>query len=287
MTIKKRAPGYEGTAELHDPKGDAVWTNPISIPPKASCFILLDRLAYKTAFRIDPPSAPPTAPAPPLERAKPPAPVEPPKPPAPVEPPVPPEPVAQEPVVGPAAPPAAPVRARLEPRVGAGVRADFGAAGALFGVTVDGGFQRREWGWGGWSLMGAFRWAPQQVGIGPPTATASVDVRASLVAGRLASCIYRAWPVTLAGCVVGELGELQQSAATPTYASLHQTAMFAGGGVSARVEVPLLAHLHFRMEADVLGVAKLAGNTSAWVNVTARSLGGATGGLGAGLRVSF
>ncbi len=77
LTVRKQAPGYEGTAELRDPKGDVMWTTPI--PPKASCFILLDRLSFKTAFRIDPPDAPPPAPPPP----PPPPPPEPAMPPAP------------------------------------------------------------------------------------------------------------------------------------------------------------------------------------------------------------
>jgi hypothetical protein len=57
--------------------------------------------------------------------------------------------------------------------------------------------------------------------------------------------------------------------------------------VGARIEVPLSAPLYVQMAADVLGVAKLAGGTSQWTNVVARSFGGATGGLGAGLGVSF
>jgi hypothetical protein len=137
VTIEREAPGYKGTATLYDPKGDEVWKRPV--PPKASCFILLDRLAFKTAYRIDPPGAPlpaPALPPPPAEPAKPPAP-EPGKPPA-----VPPEP-GKPPAVSPEPGkpelkevelPAAPVGPRFAPRLGAGARADFGpAAAALFG----------------------------------------------------------------------------------------------------------------------------------------------------------
>jgi hypothetical protein len=283
VTIEREAPGYKGTAKLHEPNGDVWWTKPI--PPKASCFILLDRLAYITAFRIDPPDAPPPATANPApEPAKPPATVEPPKPPEPSTPP----PVPPEPVIVSAAPKAAPERARFVPRLGAGARADFGAAaGALFGVTVEGGVQRRQWGWGGWSLMGTFRWAPQQTGIGPPTSDRSVDVSSSLVAGGLTGCVHRAWAVSLAGCIVGELGEVQQSAGTTNEPNQHQTVLFAGGGVGAHIQFPLTDRVHVQMETDVLGVARLAGSTSQVTNVFGRSFGGAAGGLGAGLGVSF
>jgi hypothetical protein len=115
----------------------------------------------------------------------------------------------------------------------------------------------------------------------------SVDVSTLLVAGSLAGCIYRAWPVSLAGCVVGELGGVQQSAGTPDLVGFHQTALFAGGGVGARMEVPLSDRFYVQMGTDVLGVAKLAGNTNQLRNVTARSFGGAAAGLGAGLGVSF
>jgi hypothetical protein len=217
----------------------------------------------------DPTGAPPPAPAPP--------------PPPPKPPPVPPEPVVVS-----AAPPDEPVRPRFVPRLGVGARADFGTSwGAIFGVTLEGGVQRREWGWGGWSLMGALRWAPQQTGIGPPTSVRSFDVSSSLVAGRLAGCVYRAWAVSLAGCVVGELGEVQQSAGTLEDPNQHQTVLFAGGGVGAHIQVPLTARVHVQMETDVLGVARLAGTTSQVNNVLGRSFGGAAGGIGASLGVSF
>jgi hypothetical protein len=279
LTVKKRTERYEGTAELHRPDGGVQWTR--SFPPKASCFLLLDRLAYVTADRIDPVDGPPPPSAPPSKPPEPEKPLEPEKPPQP--PPVPPE-----PVVVPAAPPASPVRARFVPRVGVGAGADFGASwGALFGVTLEGGFQRRAWEWGGWSLMGTFRWAPQQPGIGPPASAISADVSTSLLAGNLAGCVYRAWPVTLAGCVVGELGEDQQSAGTFKFQQVHQTALFAGGGVRARIEAPLSDRLYVQIVTDVLGVAKLAGSTSQSNNVIARNFGGAAGRLGAGLGVSF
>ena len=134
--------------------------------------------------------------------------------------------------------------------------------------------------------MGAVRWAPQQTGIGPPATLVAVDVSSSLVAGRLAGCVYRAWPVSLAGCVVGELGEIQQSAATFKFQQVHQTALFAGGGVGARIQAPLSDRLYVQIVTDVLGVAKLAGSTSQSNNVIARNFGGAAGRLGAGLGAS-
>jgi hypothetical protein len=154
-------------------------------------------------------------------------------------------------------------------------------------VTLEGGFQRQEWGWGGWSLTGALRWAPQQTGIGPPTSVATADVSSSLVAGRLAGCVYRAWAVSLAGCVIGELGEVQQSAGGLRDQNLHETVLFAGGGIGAHIRVPLTDRVHVQMETDVLGVARLAGGTSQWTNVFGRSFEGAAGGLGASLGVSF
>ncbi len=180
------------------------------------------------------------------------------------------------------------MRARFVPRVGVGARADFGAAwGAIFGVTVEGGVQRQEWGWGGWSLMGAFRLAPQQTEIEPPSTIPSADVTTLLAAGSLTGCVHRAWPVSLAGCVVGELGEVQQSAGTPTLQGFHQTALFAGAGVGARIEARPYGRLYVQMDTSVLGVAKLAGSTSQSKNVFGRSFGGVAGGLGAGLGLSF
>jgi hypothetical protein len=79
-------------------------------------------------------------------------------------------------------------------------------------------------------------------------------VSGSLIAGRFAGCVYRAWTSSLAGCVVGELGEIQQSAAGgPALPGVgfHQTALFAGGGVGARVEWPLSPGLYFQVNADV------------------------------------
>jgi hypothetical protein len=281
LTVRKRPDGYEGTTELHRPEGGVEWTR--SFPPKPTCFLLLDRLAYVTAHRIDPVGAPPPA-APPSKPPEPAAPAPPPpEPPKPPEPP----PVTPEPAK-PVEPPAAPLPGRLVPRVGVGGRGDFGGAwGAIFGVTVEGGVQRQQWRWGGWSLMGSLRWAPKQTGIGLPTATTAVDIGTLLVAGSLAGCVHRAWPVSLAGCLVAELGEVQQSAATPTLPFSHQTALFAGGGVAARIEAPLYERLYFHVDADARGVAKLAGSTNQWVNVIARSFGGAVGGLDAGLGVSF
>jgi hypothetical protein len=180
------------------------------------------------------------------------------------------------------------VRARLVPRVGVGVEADFGAAwGAIFGASVELGVQRQEWKWGGWSVMGKFRWAPSQPGIGPPTGSPAIDVSTSLLAGSVAGCIHRAWPVSLAGCVLGELGEVQESAEAHTYPNVHQTALFAGGGVGARVEAPVFGPVYVQIAADVRGVARLAGKTDQWVNANARNFSGAAGGLAAGLGASF
>ncbi len=67
----------------------------------------------------------------------------------------------------------------------------------------------------------------------------------------------------------------------------HETVLFGGGGVGARVEIPLPAGLYLQMATDVLGVGKLAGSTSMATNVNARSFGGAAGGLGGGLGISF
>ena len=268
--------GFEGRAVLFDPQGHKKWAS--AVPGPVRCIDVVRGLAFALAAEILPPPPEPTCePGP--------EPVCPKVAPAPAEP-VNPECMKPEPAK--VELPAEPMGPRFVPRLGVGARADFVAAsGALFGVTVEGGFQRREWGWGGWSLMGTFRWDPQQTGLGPPSTAASPDVSSSLVAGRLAGCVYRAWPVSLAGCVVGELGEIQQSAGAPSVFGFHQTALFAGGGVGAVVAVPLLAGLHLQMETDVIGVGKLAGGTTTWGNVNARSFGGAAGGLSAGLGVSF
>jgi hypothetical protein len=221
-----------------------------------------------------PPAPPPAPPAPPPEPAPAPTAAEPPKP--------------ALPPPGPAPPGELPARAHLVPRVGVGVAADFGAAwGAIFGVTVEGGVQRQEWKWGGWSVMGKFRFDPQQTEVGPPSVNPSSDVTTLLFAGSLTGCVHRAWPVSLAGCAVGELGVVQQTAGTTQYPRLHQTVLFAGGGVGASVAFPLPSPLYFQVETNVLGVAKLAGGANQWNYVYGRSFGGATGQLGAGLGASF
>jgi hypothetical protein len=283
LTLARRPGGFEGTAQLYDPEGAVFWAK--TVPAKTSCFIALDRLAFLTAFRIDPPGDPPPA-APPPKPPEPTMPVEPPKSPEPTMPPEPP-PAGPEPTKPPDLP-TAPVPGRFVPRVGVGGRAEFGGAwGVIFGVTVEGGVQRQEWRWGGWSLMGTLRWAPQQNGIGPPTGDPDSDVGISLVAGDLTGCIHRAWPVSLAGCVVGELGEVQQSAGTPTLPRVHQTALFVGAGARARIEARISDRLYVQVAADVRGVARLVGSTNHWVNVNARRLDGAAAGLGAGLGASF
>jgi hypothetical protein len=182
-----------------------------------------------------------------------------------------------------------PVRVRFVPRVGVGARMDVAAAwGTLFGVTIEGGFQRPEWRWGGWSLMGTLRWAPRQTGIGPPSAIPSVDVNSEMTGGTLTGCVHRAWPVSLAGCVLAELGEVQQTASSPTPLNLHQAVLLGGGGVGARVEARLYGPLYVQIAADVRGVARLAGGTSRWANVIGRGFaGGATGDIGAGVGASF
>jgi hypothetical protein len=57
--------------------------------------------------------------------------------------------------------------------------------------------------------------------------------------------------------------------------------------VGARVEFPIYSRLYVQMATDVRGVGTLAGSTNRVANVNARSIGGAAGGLGAGLGVSF
>jgi hypothetical protein len=283
ITLHKRGPfSFDGTVVTYNAAGERRDNRKFAAN---DCTELVETIALVVSLWLTPVVLPTAAPPKPPPEASPP----PPEPPAPL--PEPPEPRPerpQPPLVVVPAPADEPGRHRLVPRLGAGARADFGpAAGVLFGVTVEGGVQRQEWRWGGWSLMGAFRWAPQQTGIGPPVTAVAADVSSSLVAGRLAGCIYRAWPVSLAGCVVSELGAIQQSAGTPFLKGFHQTVLFAGGGVGARVKVPLFAGLYVQMETDVLGVGKLAGGTSMWGNLPARSFGGAAGGLGAGLGFSF
>jgi hypothetical protein len=107
------------------------------------------------------------------------------------------------------------------------------------------------------------------------------------MAGRVVGCVHRAWAVSLAGCVVADLGEVQQSAGTPVFQGLHQTALFGGGGAGARVEVPLSTLGYVQIATDVLGIAKLAGSANQSTYVFGRTVGGAAGGLGAGLGVSF
>jgi hypothetical protein len=187
---------------------------------------------------------------------------------------------------------APPVRPRNVLFVGTGAHADFGAAwGAIFGVALEAGLRRDEWRWGGWSVLGSFRWDPQQIGMGPPTRQASVDQRTLLMAGRLAGCVHRVWPeispASLGGCAVVELGEIQEAADTLSHSALHQSALFAGGGIGSQVKVPLPALFYVQFEADVLGIGKVAGGTGAWANVAGQHFAGASGRLGAGLGISF
>src|SRR4051794_19256974 len=43
VTVKRHAPGYEGSDELRDPTGKVIWTR--AFPPNERCFALLDRLS--------------------------------------------------------------------------------------------------------------------------------------------------------------------------------------------------------------------------------------------------
>jgi hypothetical protein len=267
ITVKRRAPGYEGSAELHDPKGDVAWTR--AFPPKASCFLLVDRLAFAVAFRIDPPGAPPPpAPAP----SAPPAPEPPKPPPAPAEPkpaPVAPEPPEPPPVV----PRAAPVRAAIVPRVGAGVWADFGLAPRpLVGVKVDAGFQR-EW----FSIAGEFRW--------DPASTAPLqgggNVSTVVLVGALVACGRVEWHVWFVGCLVGELGQIRRTTAY-TFSS-QPTDLYAGAGGSAGVEIPIIGPLYVQGVGDILGARKPA-NSPPTRNGMTQSFGGTASGFVGGAR---
>jgi hypothetical protein len=180
--------------------------------------------------------------------------------------------------------------------IGVGAGGDFGSAwGALAEVSLEVGLQRQQWPWGGWSASARIHWGPQQNGITPPAGQASINENAGLVAGNLSGCVhrawpvstYRAWPVSLAGCIVGELGAVQESSERRSHPELHQTALFAGGGVGARVRATPFTHFYVQMETDVLGIAKVAGSTDMWSNVFGRGFAGAAGRLGVGLGVWF
>ena len=291
-----RTPAAEGrrfgaTYTYVDEAGAPVWKEPAtyvypgSDTGSAACFRVIEFVAAEFALELIPPPRP-LPPPPPQPLLAPP----PPPPPACPTPPV-------EPILRRCR--RSPYRAgRTADRAGAGpLRAAFrrGRVGRLRGRV--GGARRGDRGGRvpaagvGMGRVVADGGAP----VGSPadrdrTAHAgclNVDVSSSLVAGSLAGCVYRAWPVSLAGCVVGELGEVQQSAGTPDTSNCHQTALFAGGGVGARIVAPLFARLYVQMATDVIGVGTLAGSTNKAANVNARSIGGAAGGLGAGLGVSF
>ncbi len=76
---------------------------------------------------------------------------------------------------------------------------------------------------------GELRWDPPAtapvngtlVALGPVT---------SLLAGGAMMCAQGEWHFLLAGCVVGELGQLQRSFGTIVLSDRHQAALYAGGG---------------------------------------------------------
>ncbi len=284
VKIHRGKPAFVATLAMYDENGKRMGGDELVEP---TCQGVVESAGRRVASWLipivgpahEPAGAPPPAPAPPAPS------------PRPVEPQAPaesPKPSPPAPVVASAASPGALAGPRFVPRVVVGAQADFGGTwGALFGVALEGGVQRQEWRRGGWSLMGGFRWDPQQPGIGLPSPGPTVNVTTSLVAGSLTGCVHRAWTVSLAGCVVADLGAAQQSAGTPAFPSLHQTVLFGGGGGAVHVDAPLVGRFYVDVATDVVGVAKLAGGTNEWNNVTARRFGGAAGRLGAGVGASF
>jgi hypothetical protein len=271
ITIKRRAPGYQGSADLYDRNGE-VWSR--SISPKARCLELLDTLAFVVAFHIDPPDAPPPAPAPALV---PPAP-EPPKPP-------PPPTEASKPlpaVASPTAPPA-PVPAPRMWRFGAGVQVDLGLAPRpLVGLKLEAEV-RREW----FSVAGEFRWDPRASAI-VRNSSMGFAVSTTLFTGGLVGCAHREWHASFAACVVGELGQIQRSSENTFSGGFQQGALYVAGGTGARVEIPLPARLYLHAAAELLGARKPAiSSGNAGSMVSRGSVGGLTGGIGAGAGVSF
>ncbi len=156
----------------------------------------------------------------------------------------------------------------------------------LFGVKFDAGFRR---GW--FSLVGEFRWDPTASGNVQNAGAGNVDVSTTLLAGGLVGCAHYDWHVSFAGCVVGELGQLQSSFGRndrDDYAGFRHAVLYAGGGVGARAEIPLPARLYLHVAADMRGVRKLASTSGgAGQTLSAGSVAGLAGGIGAGLGAAF
>jgi hypothetical protein len=273
VTVKRKAPGYEGSADILDPSGKVTWTR--SMPAKARCHDLLDALALVVAFYIDPIEG---FPLPPLLAAVAPTP------PAPEPPPACAEPLRSPPAVASPELLQAPARLRIAPRFDAGAHVDFGLASRpLVGVEVDTGFRR------GWlSVVGEFRWDPRATAM-VMSSSARLVPSTTLITGGLVGCAHYEWRVSLAGCLVGELGEIQRSSGVTAYSALQQSALYVGAGVAIRTEVSLHAHLYLYAAGDVLGARKLSasGSSETGVTVTVGSVGGPAGGVDAGAGVSF
>jgi hypothetical protein len=274
VTVKRKAPGYEGSADIYDPSGKVTWTR--SMPAKVRCHELLDALALVVAFYIDPieglPSPPPApAPAAPAPASTLPAPEPPPSLPAPPESTNPP----------PAPVPPTPAPSPTPWRLGASAWVDFGLAPLpLAGVKLDAEYRTERF-----SLAGELRWDPSASAPLP-----GGESRSMLLVGGVVGCIHGERYASFAGCIVGELGQIQRSFGAVHLAELYQAAVFAGGGAEASVEIPLPARLHVNIAADLLGATKFAGisgSGTSTMTTTAGTVGGIIGGLGAGIGVSF
>jgi hypothetical protein len=226
----------------------------------------------------------PDAPVPPLAACAP-APSAPACPKLPPEPPEPAELPPAEPVKP--APAVVPVRAPIVWRLGAGAWVDFGLAPQpLVGVKVDGEFKL-----GRFSLMGSLRWDPTTSVTAQNGFAYGMSVSTRLLAGGLTGCVHGEWHASFAGCVVGEVGQIQRTLEDEAYTNLPQAALYAGGGAGVRVEIPLRAHLDVQVAADLLGATKLASGTGisspGGGNPNTGNVAGFAGGFGAGLGVTF
>ena len=237
VSIKRRAPGYEGSAELHDPKGEVMWTR--AFPPKRSCAVLLDRLAFAVAFRIDEGGPPP--PAPPVPTACVPAPVEAGKPP----------PVATEPscaedmteIVPPLpVPPSMPTP--HEPKTalsfGLGTAAWIGQITtdrAALGFTLDAGIR---YGWFSAAIEG--RGDPPQAPLPIATGGSANYARAT---GALLFCGHYGWFV---GCAKGEAGRFLLIGNLP-----ESTHGYGAAGLRLGLDFPVVPRRFFlRVAGEVL-----------------------------------
>jgi hypothetical protein len=187
-----------------------------------------------------------------------------------------------EPVVVAAAPAPAPRVWSLE----AGPWVDFGLAPApMFGVKIGGAMRVRRW-----EVAGELRWDPSGSAIVQNGAGFTMGVSTRLLAAGLAGCAYAEWHASFAGCVVGEVGQLQRSLGSSSYNNLQQAAPYAGGGLGVHVALPLPAHLYVQAAADTLVVTKLAsghGLSGGGVNANAGNVAGFAGGTGVALGVAF